>query len=174
MKVLSKNKKPDNQIIELQQKNEEYLSGWKRCLADFENYKRNQDDWMKKFREGALEGVFSDLIPVLNNFSLAISHIPENEGNKPLRDGVIQIEKQLKEVLLSRGLNPIEVKEGDLFDPNIHESLGEKMAETNQNLKEEKMVVRVDEIVSLGYKLGDKVLSPAKVRVKMDVSNDKQ
>ncbi len=174
MKNILKSKKPDNKLLELEKQSQEYLEGWKRCKADFENYKRNQEDWMKNFREEALEGFFEELIPVLNNFNLAMRHVPENEENKSLREGVSFIEKQLKDVLFSRGLTTIETRKGDIFNPQIHECLetiNENSHKPNQEkkggLEENKSVVIVEEVVSPGYKLKGKVLSPAKVKTSL-------
>lgn len=163
MKVFKKDKKNDQKLIEIEKKAEEYLSGWRRCLADFENYKKGQEDWLKKFKNEALEDIFNDLIPVLNNFSLALNHIPENEENRSLIVGIQHIEKQLKDVLTGKGLQLIEVKKGDVFDPNFHECVEKETEE------KEGSVLLVDEIISSGYKLGDKVLAPAKVKIRTKI-----
>lgn len=135
---------------------QEYLDGWKRALADYENLKKNIANEKEGERNRIKESLAHELLPVIDNFEQAINHIPElaEEEMKKLENwlaGVRFIKKQFEDVMSSLGIQKIEV--GNEFDPNLHEAVGE-----GEGLKE----------VASGWKMGDKVIRPAKVIVKED------
>lgn len=140
----------DVKDVDLQQKCDEYLNGWKRALADYENLKKDIGSEKERERNRLRESLAHDLLPVIDNFEQAVTHAPELEGsNKSWLDGVMFIKKQFEDVMQSLGLEKISV--GDTFDPNTMEAVGEGEA-----MKE----------VSPGWKLGEKVIRPAKVIIK--------
>jgi len=147
----------------LRKQAEEYLDGWKRCKADFENYKKQQQDWAAHFRLYAAQEVLEDIIPVVDNFELAVNHIPQTPANQPWLDGVSHIKKQLEDVLAGRNVTAIETQAGDAFDPNIHECVvepGREECRTNNGTPQELLVKKV---VRKGYKIGEKLLRPTQV-----------
>jgi len=146
----------------LQQQAAEYLAGWKRCKADFENYKKKQQDWEKSVRLYATEDIILKIIPVIDNFELSINHIPQIEENKSWKEGISHVKKQLEDVLTSFGVTQIKVQPGDLFDPVIHECVAPISKENSSNQKNN---IILKEIIRSGYQLGDKVLRPAQVTV---------
>lgn len=161
----SKKKLPDRKKLfkELQQRADEYLAGWQRSKADFENYKRSQQEWEKNVRLYAAEDLLHKIIPVIDNFELSINHIPQNEESKPWREGILHIKRQLEDVLVSCGVSVVEVKPGDSFDPNIHECVAEVCEGDSDNQKND---IILKKVVRSGYRLGDKILRPAQVTVK--------
>jgi len=155
---------------EWQLKSEEYLADLKRSQADFENYKKRQAESQKELRGMLIEKLVLDIIPVLDNFRSATSHVPPEEKDSPWVVGIQYIEKQLEAVLTENGMQTIEVNEGDVFDPSIHEAIDteKKSEETGEDQKEEKDDVqhKIAKVIQKGYKFGERVIRPAKVIVK--------
>lgn len=162
-------KKPTDQkkLIEtLQNQAEEYLEGWKRCKADFENFKKNQEEWKNSFRRYATEAILEDIIPVIDNFELAIQHMPETKENEHWGQGILHIKKQLEDILTNHGIKKIEINQDDPFDPAFHECIEQTQQEECTTEDESKKSLIVEKVVRPGYLLGDKLLRPARVTVK--------
>jgi molecular chaperone GrpE len=151
----------------------EYLDGWKRCQAEFENYKKREQEKQKELGGYLIEKLLYDIIPVLDNFRMATGHVPEDAKDSPWVTGIQYIEKQLEDALKSHGVEVMEVKEGDAFDPSVHEAIetthdksqienGEEETENDKKLKPEV----VSKVLQNGYKIGGRVVRPAKVTVK--------
>lgn len=138
-------------------KEREYLNDAKRMYADFENYKRRQEERMKELSAMCVEGVALDMIPVLDNFRAAGAHVPEEEKAKAWMTGITYIGKQLEDALASHGLVAYEAKEGEMFDPYLHEAV----SHDEQGGEDGKIV----KALQPGYKMGTKVIRPAKVIV---------
>ena len=169
--------KQKKSVVELQEQAQEqaneYLAGWKRCKADFENYKKQQEELTQNFRVYANEALLQDIIPVIDNFELALNHIPETSENKSWQQGVLHIKKQLDEVLVNNNVRKIEVKTGDQFDPYFHECVKDNnndIPESSESGKSDNTLV-VEKIIRNGYKLGEKLLRPAQVTLKSFTGN---
>lgn len=146
----------------------EYLDGWKRCQAEFENYKKRQQESQKELGGYLIEKLVLDVIPVLDNFRAATLHVPPEQKESPWVVGIQYIEKQLETVLTDNGMQTIEAKEGDAFDPTIHEAIDSEQSTTNSQQEgetEEKPHIIV-KVIQKGYRLGDKVIRAARVVVK--------
>jgi molecular chaperone GrpE len=131
-----------------------------RMQAEFENARKRAERERVEFRDYATGNVVEQFLPVLDNFELAL----KSTGTAAqLRSGVELIVKQMEEVLRQMQVNPI-VAVGEAFDPRLHEALGSVEREDlpDQHVAEE---------VRRGYKLRERMLRPALVRV---VSNPKQ
>lgn len=142
-------------------KAEEYLGDWKRTQAEFENYKKRQAASEKELRGYLIEKLVLDIIPVLDNFRSATLHVPEEQKESPWVVGIQYIEKQLESVLTDNGMETIEVKEGEEFDPKLHESISIEESSEGEGAKH-----IVAKVLQKGYKFGDRVIRPAKVTVK--------
>lgn len=140
---------------------EEYLNDLKRCQAEFENYKKRQAASQKELGGYLIEKLVLDIIPVLDNFRSATQHVPETEKASPWVVGIQYIEKQLESVLTDNGMQTIEVKEGEEFDPKLHESISIEESEDNDGPKH-----IVAKVLQKGYKLGERVIRPAKVTIR--------
>lgn len=137
-------------------KEREYLNDAKRIYADFENYRRRQEERMKELSNVCAEGFALDMIPVLDNFRAAALHVPEEEKTKAWMTGITYIGKQLEAALLANGLSVYEAKLGEPFDPSLHEAVSrEEGGEEGKILK----------VLQPGYMVGAKVIRPAKVIV---------
>jgi molecular chaperone GrpE len=139
---------------------QEYLEGWKRCQADFENYRKMQDKSKKQFKDFLLEDLALQILPVVDNFEMSLAHIPENQKEGAWVQGILHIQRQLETILKDNGIEEIETKEGDVFNPNIHESMYQESANS-----EKKSGDKISKIISKGYKIGDKVIRATKVTV---------
>ncbi len=145
----------------------EYLNDLQRLQADFENYKKRQATREKEIAGYLIEKLVMDIVPVMDNFRMATEHIPEAERTSPWVTGIQYIEKQLEKVLTENGVSTIEVRVGDAFDPTIHEAL--KQAEPSEGATEGAEgdhVQTVTKVLQNGFKIGERVIRPAKVTVK--------
>ncbi len=136
---------------------DEYLAGWKRALADYDNLKKDLARERTHMRVHALERAAHGMLPVLDHFDAAVRFAPDGHDPKMKQwlSGVLHVRKELEDALKDLGLKPFgEV--GDIFDPNLHEAASERHEEG----KSDHVVL---EIVSRGWKLGEKIVRPAKV-----------
>ncbi len=140
-------------------KEREYLDGWKRCQADFENYRKRQDERISELRNLSKEDFALQILPVLDNFQMSLGHVPQGEEKSPWIQGILHIQRQLESILKDNGIEKIEVKIGEKFNPEIHEAI------ENHQEEEKEEHHRVKKVISAGYKLGEKVIRPAKVIV---------
>lgn len=137
-------------------KEQEYLNDAKRISADFENYRRRQEERMKELSAMSAERFALDIIPVIDNFRAAALHVPEGEKANAWMTGITYIGKQLEEALSVNGVSAFEAKEGEMFDPHLHEAV------SREEGKEDGKIVKV---LQSGYKSGARVIRPAKVVV---------
>jgi len=142
-----------NELEELKNKSEEYLNGWKRERADFLNYKKEEMERIGQLVKYANEELILDILPILDNLSLAENHIKDQ--------GLTQIKKQLEDFLKKEGIEPIEVISKN-FDPNTMEVIEEI---ENSGLPVSAKSGEVTEEVQRGYTMHGKLIRPAKVRV---------
>ncbi len=142
----------------------EYLNDLKRLQADFENYKKRQATREKEIAGYLIEKLVMDIVPVMDNFRMATEHVPEAERASPWVTGIQYIEKQLEKVLTENGVTTIEVKVGDTFDPTIHEAL--EQTEQSEEDAEGSNEQTVTKVLQNGFKIGERIIRPAKVTVK--------
>lgn len=149
-------KKKDTKEKALEAKISELENGWKRTQADFLNFKRKAEEDRIALMKGASANIISDLLPVLDNFSLAAKHIPENLKDDNWVSGIRVIEKQFESILNENGLEKIGSL-GKSFDHNIHEALESVESDQPEGTIVEEMLP--------GYLLNGELLRPAKVKV---------
>ena len=142
------------QIEEMTVQRDEYLAGWQRAKADFINYKKEEMKKLEDLARYGNEDLIKDLISVMDNFDLALRTL-EKAG--PVEKGIYIIRTQIEDILKKRGLEKIEIKVGDEFDPAIAEALAEIVSEKPHGV--------VMEVIEQGYRLYEKVLRPARVIV---------
>jgi molecular chaperone GrpE len=145
------------QIEEMTAQRDEYLAGWQRAKADFINYKKEELQRIQETARYGSEDLIKDLISVMDNFDLALRTL-EKAG--PVEKGIYLIRTQIDDILKKRGLEKIDLKPGDVFDPAVAEALSEVDAEQPPG-------TIVQEIES-GYRLHEKVLRPARVIISKD------
>jgi molecular chaperone GrpE len=125
--------------------------------ADFENYKRQAVRREAEARQAAARGVIEKLMPVLDNFNLALRHADSARDVASLKVGLDFIARQLDDALASVGLVPI-VAQGNAFDPNRHEAIEEVPTEGVAP-------GTVIEEAQRGFLYNGEVLRPSRVKV---------
>ncbi len=142
---------------ELQQKfdtlNQQYL----RLAADFDNYRKRQENEREELLKFGTENALKKLIEVLDNFERGKKALESVEDCQKVKESFDLVHKQTIEALKKLGLEEIET-EGKEFDPNFHEAV----MQTSTSEHPENTIVNE---LQKGYKLGDKVLRPALVNV---------
>jgi len=128
-----------------------------RLFAEFENYKKRTSRERVELFKTAGQEVMTSLLPVVDDFERALSHIEEDKEAEELRKGVLLIYNKLYNTLEQKGLSKIETKAGDTFDAEIHEAITQIPA-PSEDLKG-----KVIDCVEKGYKLGDKIIRYPKV-----------
>lgn len=142
---------------ELQKKLDEAENSYLRLRADFDNFRRrvNLDrEAQEKYRAQKL---ITELLPALDNFERALAVKPEHEDTKSLLHGVEMVYNSMIAALESEGVSVIETV-GQPFDPHVHQAVmmeSDASAEANTVLAE----------LQKGYKLKDRVIRPAMVKV---------
>ena len=126
-----------------------------RLTADFDNFRKRAQREKDEARQFANQGLLEKLLPVLDNFEMALTAV--KDADPSVRDGVQMILDQLLGVLKESGVEPVDAM-GHPFDPNLHEALSQE--ETTE--VEEGTVVQQ---VQRGYKLNDRLVRPARVVV---------
>ena len=140
-------------LATLQRERDEWLDTTRRLQADFENYRKRVVREQTALVERASEGLLEQLLPVLDNFELALQSIgPEQEQ---VRKGVELVYADLVGVLERNGLERIEAV-GAPFDPNEHEAVMQDDGEGEPV---------VGNVMRTGWKLKGRVLRPAMVKV---------
>lgn len=153
-------KKLRKDLKEAKVKEMEYLTNWQRERADFLNYKKDETTRLSRIKESVTEQFIEELLPVLDAYDLAFSNKEAWEKvDKNWRMGVEYIHQQLLKVLADNGVSTITANTGDGFDPNLHESMG--TIEINGKEKEH----TIAHVAQSGYKMGERVLRPARVKV---------
>jgi len=138
--------------IEVEQEKDKFL----RLFAEFENYKkRTARERIELFRT-ANEDLMTVLLPILDDFDRGLAEIKKVK-DKELLKGMELIKNKLKTSLAQKGLSFIEVKQGDVFDVEIHEAITQIPAPS------EDMKGKIIDVVEQGYKLGEKVIRYPKV-----------
>jgi len=144
----------EERLEELERERDEYLNDLKRVAADFENYRKRVARDQEGLAARAHERLVKELLPVLDDLERALQAAAEHEEAK-LEEGVRLVHRELVEALAREGLS--EVETDGQFDPHVHEALLSQASE-----KEDGAVI---EVLQKGYRLGDRVLRPARVVV---------
>lgn len=127
-----------------------------RLFAEFENYKRRTARERIELFKTANQEVLLALLPVLDDFDRALSEIKKTDDNI-LIQGVELIQEKLKNTLVSKGLEQVEVKSGDAFDADYAEAITQIPAPSPE------MKGKIVDVIEKGYKLGDKIIRFPKV-----------
>ncbi len=129
-----------------------------RAVADHQNYQRRAANNEREAREMAVRGVVSALIPLIDQFEMAMSQDAAKATAESVLTGVGMIRDEFLRVLGGYGVAQIRPAIGDEFNPGDHEAMMQQPAEGVDP-------GRISFVLSTGYKLGDRVVRPAKVGV---------
>ncbi len=152
-------KKLRQKLREAEEKNKENMEGWQRARADYANLQKTHGDQLKNLRSYVVSGVVEDFLPALDSFSMAMSNKEVwGKVDANWRMGIEYILKQFTEALEKNGVTEIATKEGDTFNPEWHQAL-----ETIET-EDESMNEKIASVMQRGYKMGDTVIRPVKVK----------
>lgn len=136
----------------------------KRIQADFENYKRRAQEDRADLVRYANTDLILQILPVLDNFRLAVKHLPKDLEDHAWVAGIRHIETQLEQILQGEGVDTIPTI-GQQFDPALHEAIEE--------IESKKPPGEIVEEIQAGYRLQNKVIRHAKVKVAKSRQNVK-
>lgn len=135
----------------------EYLEGWQRTQAEFANYKKRNEQERQELLKLANATLIAKLLPIMDDFERAFQTLPRSLARLTWIDGIALIHRRLQAILEAEGLTVIETK-GQSFDPLLHEAVSYEEVEGYDD-------GQIIEEVQKGYKLHDRILRPALVRV---------
>ena len=144
----------DSEVEKLRAERDTLLDRLARMQAEFDNARKRAAKEQQDYREYALADTVKTILPVLDSFDRALQSSPEKSE---FHAGVELIQKQLQAALAKLGVQPISAK-GEPFDPRFHEAI--EMVDTEKARDHQ-----VLEELQRGYKLKDRLLRPAMVKV---------
>jgi molecular chaperone GrpE len=145
------------QIQTLSSERDQFQNQLLRTMADFQNFRRRSDAENAHRGMLATEKFVTKLLPVLDNFERTLQHAEAGLSVEALVDGIRAVERQLRQVLEGQGVSRIE-STGKPFDPELHEAISfESDPEKEPNT--------VTTELEAGYRMGDRVVRPARVKV---------
>lgn len=140
----------------LQRERDDLYERLLRKTAEFDNFRKRVDRERKDFAEWAAADVLGDLLAVMDDFDRAL-RVETPEAARPYKTGVEMIHKALHELVRKRGVSEVEALGRD-FDPHEHQAVAyEEMPGARDG--------EVVQVLQQGYKLGERLLRPAMVRV---------
>ena len=145
------------EIDELKEKIKEYSDGWQRERADFDNYRKR----ILRDRDQDKQNISIDLIKkylaIYDDLDLAMKNSADSADLKQWIEGIALIIKKMHKILETEGIEPID-SEFKFFDPQLHEAISH---EENPDYESGQII----EVVNKGYKINNRVIRPALVRV---------
>lgn len=151
--------KYEEQIKKLQDENKQLLEKVKLTQAELINYRKRKDEEVQTLLKYANLDIISEILNVVDNFERAIKHAnnSENEELKKYNNGINMIYTNLNSILNKFGVEEIN-RVGEVFNPNEEQALLTDSVEE----KEDEVVL---EVLQKGYKLKDRVIRPASVKI---------
>ena len=145
----------DERTAVLEAERDEYLALLQRVQADFENYRKRAARDQERLVAHAHERLVRELLPVLDDLERTLEAAERHE-EAALVDGVKLVERSLRTTLEKEGL--VEIETEGAFDPHVHEAV---LAQAREGAEPGAVV----DVLQRGYRLGDKVVRPARVVV---------
>jgi molecular chaperone GrpE len=142
-------------LAEVTRERDDYLDALQRLKAEFDNYRKRAAREQSDIVSRAAERLVKELVPVLDDLERALDAAEEHEAAQ-LEDGVRLVHRALADALRREGLAEIETD--GKFDPHIHEAL---LSQPDDDVESGTVL----QVLQKGYRLGDKVLRPARVIV---------
>lgn len=154
-------KKKKEKTAKIKEERDKYLAGWQRCRADFLNYKKNEGERLKSLVDFEKEEWALELLNVIDHFEKAKEQVGKEKDS--VIEGFLQIQKYFEGFLRRQGVEKIESKEGEVFNPETDEVI-----ETEE--EEDKKQGEILKIIQQGYKYKNKIIRPTRVRVAQERS----
>ena len=146
----------DEALAQLQKERDAYKEQFLRAVADFDNYRKRIERERRELSEYAASDVLLELLPIIDNFERALQ-APATGDTEAFKRGIELIHKQMLDLLRKRGVTHIDAQGAD-FDPNVHQAVIHEPSDEHREGE-------VMEELQRGYKLGDRLLRPAMVKV---------
>ena len=145
------------QLSQAQAQAAEYLDNWRRAVAEMSNARKRMQREQAELVNTAAARVLERLLPVIDDLDRAFGALPAEQANQDWLQGFRLIQRKLHALLESEGATLI-LTEGQRFDPALHNAVSH---EAHPSLPEGAIIGEVGR----GYRLGDRILRPAQVRV---------
>ncbi len=144
-----------DEIVELRKERDSFQDKYLRLVAEFDNYRKRIDRERRDASEYASADVLQELLPIIDDFERALQ--VDAPGSDSYRSGLEIIHRALLDLLRKRGVTAIDAVGAD-FDPHVHQAVANEDAPGKRD----------GEVIAefrRGYRLGDKLLRPAMVKV---------
>lgn len=146
----------ENEVEKLNKEIGKERDNFLRLFAEFENYKKRTSKERIELFSTANRELMTALLPILDDFERGLNEI-EKSSDKALLEGMQLIYNKFKNTLSQKGLKDMEVKQGDSFDPEVHEAITQIPAPSK------KLKGKIIDVVEKGYKLGESIIRFPKV-----------
>jgi molecular chaperone GrpE len=147
----------EERLALLERERDEYLADLKRVAAEFDNFRKRAARDYESLVSRAHERIVKELLPVLDDLERALVAAEEHEEAK-LEEGVRLVHRELRSALSKEGL--VEIETEGAFDPHVHEALLTQPSDQDDGT--------ILEVIQKGYRLGDRVLRPARVVISQE------
>ena len=147
------------ELEQIRSERQEFLDGWQRARAEFANYRKRVEREQEEARSRIAGETLLRVLAIIDDLDRALRDRPaEGEGEAAAwAEGIELIYRKFQALLEAEGIQVIQA-EGQAFDPALHEALSHEESEAHDE-------GQVIEVVQRGYRIGDRVLRPALVRV---------
>jgi molecular chaperone GrpE len=144
----------NDELLTVTRERDEYLDSLQRLKAEFDNYRKRAARDQESLVARAAESLVRELLPILDDLERALDAAERHEEAQ-LEEGVRLVHRSLAQALQKQGLEQIETN--GRFDPHVHEALLSQPSDAEEG--------SVIDVLQKGYRLGDRVLRPARVIV---------
>lgn len=147
------------ELDQLRAANSDLQEQVKRIAAEFQNFRRRQEEEQKRVKVRLREEIIRSLLPILDHLERTMSAARQGQDNafEGLMQGLELIDKDVKNIFSDHGLSAIEAQ-GQTFDPALHEAI---MMEETEEYEDQTIILELQR----GYRLNDRVLRPSLVKV---------
>lgn len=148
----------DEEIAALKAELEDWKQSYMRKQAEFQNYTKRKDKEAEELRKYASEKVMAKLLDGVDNLERAITASSGAKDFDMLVKGVEMTLSQFKNVMQTEGVEALDVKQGDQYDPHIHMAVAVEPSDACEN-------DQIIDVFQKGYQMKDKIIRPAMVKV---------
>jgi len=149
-------KKLHDEIEKAKKESEDRLNSWKRTAADFENYKKRRSKEDQELASYIKEATIIKFLPVIEALQQGLNHLPEGQDHQKWGEGMKGVLAKLEETMKELGIEKIKTV-GETYKHEFHEAVEMVEAEGKSG--------QIVEEVASGYRSGERVIRPAKVKV---------
>lgn len=147
----------NEQLAQAQAQATEYLDNWRRSAAELSNARKRMQREQAEYQATANVRLLEKLLPIIDDVDRAFTALPADQANNEWVNGFRLIQRKLQQLLDGEGVTTIEAA-GQKFDPSVHYAVSH---EEQEGFEPDDVIAEV----ARGYRLGDRVLRPAMVRV---------